>query len=201
MARSPLVSLEGRLALVTVAALLLGIVLALAAHAWLDAAPLAGALALLLGLVPVLIAARVIARPFQRFVAALADGLASMRDGDYSLSLARPRWPPELAALVDAYNAVGRRFRDERQTLHERELLLDTVIQTTPLALVLTNDAGAVIYSNLAARRLFLQGRKLEGLGFNALVSPRRNRCARRSPAARTRCSRCTSTARARSST
>jgi nitrogen fixation/metabolism regulation signal transduction histidine kinase len=170
MSRSSLLSLEGRLALVTVAALLLGIVLALAAHAWLDHAPLAAALALLVGLVPAVWAARAIAGPFQRFVAALADGLASLRDGDYSVSLATPRRPPELARLVDAYNAVGRRFRDERQTLHQRELLLDTVIQTTPLALVLTNDAGAVIYSNLAARGLLLQGRKLEGLGFNALV-------------------------------
>jgi nitrogen fixation/metabolism regulation signal transduction histidine kinase len=170
MARTSLLSLEGRLALVTVTALLLGIVLALGAHAWLNHAPLAGALALLVGLVPAAFAARAIARPFQRFVTALADGLASLRDGDYSLSLATPRWPPELARLVDAYNAVGRRFRDERQTLHQRELLLDTVIQATPLALVLTNDAGAVIFSNLAARGLFLQGRKLEGLRFNSLV-------------------------------
>ncbi|MCZ8130041.1 MAG: sensor histidine kinase [Steroidobacteraceae bacterium] len=40
-----------------------------------------------------------------------------------------------VAALVDPYNEVGRRFRDERQTLQSRGRLLDTVIQTTPLAL------------------------------------------------------------------
>src|SRR6185295_2243614 len=45
-------------------------------------------------------------------------------------------------------------------------LMLDTVIQTTPLALVLTNDADAVLYSNAAARRLFAEGRKLEGERF-----------------------------------
>jgi two-component system nitrogen regulation sensor histidine kinase NtrY len=170
MARSRSLSIEGRVALVAAGALLLGVVLALAAFAWLGNATLAGATALLVGLPAAIVASRSAARPLQRFVAALADGLASFRDGDYSLSLARPSRPAELAELVDAYNAVGRRFRDERQSLHQRELLLDTVIQTTPLALVLTNDDGAVIYSNLAARRLLLAGRKLEGLGFNALV-------------------------------
>jgi nitrogen fixation/metabolism regulation signal transduction histidine kinase len=170
MQRSSPLSLEGRLALVTGGALALGAGLGVAAYAWLEAAALAVAVALLAGLPLAVYFARAAARPFQRFVVALAGGLAGFRDGDFSLSLARPRRPPELADLVDAYNAVGERFREERQSLHQRELLLDTVIQTTPLALVLTNDDGAVIYSNLAARRLFLAGRKLEGHGFNALV-------------------------------
>jgi two-component system, NtrC family, nitrogen regulation sensor histidine kinase NtrY len=45
--------------------------------------------------------------------------------------------------------------------------MLDTVIQTTPLALVLTNVADAVLYSNSAARQLFGEGRKLEGERFS----------------------------------
>ncbi len=72
--------------------------------------------------------------------------------------------------LAGAYNGLGDRFRTERQTLLQRELLLDTVIQATPLALVLTSDAGAVIYANFAARRLFEAGRPIEGHRFNALV-------------------------------
>jgi nitrogen fixation/metabolism regulation signal transduction histidine kinase len=54
----------------------------------------------------------------------------------------------------------------ERQSLYQRELMLDTVIQTTPLALVLTNDTDTVLYSNSSARRLFAEGRKLEGDRF-----------------------------------
>jgi PAS domain-containing protein len=54
----------------------------------------------------------------------------------------------------------------ERQSLFQRELMLDTVIQATPLALVLTNNADAVVYSNSSARRLFAEGRKLEGDRF-----------------------------------
>jgi nitrogen fixation/metabolism regulation signal transduction histidine kinase len=164
-------SLEGRVALLAALSLALGVLLATVAAGLLAERPLAAVVALLVGLPGVLLAARAVGRPLERFVAALADGLGSLRDGDYSLSLARPRRAPELARLVEAYNAVGRRFRDERQTLHQRELLLDTVIQTTPLALVLTNDEGAIIYSNLAARRLFMAGRPLEGLGFGALVA------------------------------
>ena len=73
----------------------------------------------------------------------------------------------EMGELVDAYNGLGDRLRVERQSLYQRELMLDTVIQTTPLALVLTNDGDAVLYSNTAARQLFGEGRKLEGERFS----------------------------------
>jgi nitrogen fixation/metabolism regulation signal transduction histidine kinase len=66
---------------------------------------------------------------------------------------------------------MSQALRDERQDLFQRELLLDTVIQTTPLALVLTNPLQTVLYSNLAARQLFNEGRRLEGLNFEALLA------------------------------
>ena len=72
--------------------------------------------------------------------------------------------------MVTAYNALGDLLRRERLDLHQRELLLDTVIQTTPLVMVLTNTSGRVVYSNIAARQLFNAGRKLEGLDFLELL-------------------------------
>ena len=72
-----------------------------------------------------------------------------------------------MGELVENYNGLGDRLRVERQSLYQRELMLDTVIQTTPLALVLTNDGDAVLYSNSAARQLFAEGRKLEGARFS----------------------------------
>jgi nitrogen fixation/metabolism regulation signal transduction histidine kinase len=72
-----------------------------------------------------------------------------------------------MGDLVAAYNGLGDRLRVERQSLYQRELMLDTVIQTTPLAMVLTNDGDAVLYSNSAARQLFGEGRKLEGARFS----------------------------------
>ena len=88
-----------------------------------------------------------------------------------SRSRSRPRRRDELGALVGNYNAVGDVLRRERQDLFQRELLLDTVIQSTPLALVLANAAGHVIYSNTVARQMFGHGAKLEGLVFETLVN------------------------------
>ncbi len=88
-----------------------------------------------------------IATRWSRMARALADGIASIKDRDFSVSVTRAT-RDEMGELVDAYNGLGDRLRVERQSLYQRELMLDTVIQTTPLALVLTNDGDAVLYSN-----------------------------------------------------
>lgn len=102
---------------------------------------------------------------------ALADGLVSLNDADYSVSIAEPK-EPTLRRLVAAYNRLGSRLRSQRQDLYQRELLLDTVIQASPLALVLTNATGSILYGNLAARQLLSAGRKLEGLALVPLLEP-----------------------------
>ena len=83
---------------------------------------------------------------------ALADGISSLHDADYSVSIAEPR-DAKLRKLVTAYNALGGKLRSQRQDLYQRELLLDTVIQASPLALILTNATGTILYANLAARQ------------------------------------------------
>jgi len=108
--------------------------------------------------------ARLTAR-WSRMARALNDGILNLKDRDFSVSV-RAASHDELGALAASYNGLGERLRVERQSLYQRELMLDTVIQTTPLALVLTNDADAVLYSNLTARQLFGEGRKLEGARF-----------------------------------
>ncbi len=106
----------------------------------------------------------------ERIVSAVADGVAGLHDADYSISVAPPADEPALRRLVDGYNSLGARLRAQRQDLYQRELMLDTVIQSTPLALVLTNGPGSILYGNLAARQLYNGGRKLEGLSFAELV-------------------------------
>lgn len=103
-------------------------------------------------------------------VRAVHDGVMSLRDHDFSLSIS-PVPHGDLKDLVLAYNSLGNLLRRERLDLYQRELLLDTVIQTTPLVMVLTNAAGRIVYSNIAARQLFYGGRKLEGLEFPTLVA------------------------------
>ena len=106
---------------------------------------------------------------WSRTARALADGVASLRDRDFSISVTRTS-NDELGSLVADYNTLGDRLRIERQSLYQRELMLDTVIQTTPLALVLTNESDAVLYSNATARQLFGDGRKLEGNRFSGYL-------------------------------
>ena len=105
-----------------------------------------------------------------RIIDAVADGVAGLRDGDYSVSVAPPADDATLRRLVENYNGIGMRLRAQRQDLYQRELLLDTVIQASPVALVLTNAVGTVLYGNLAARQLFRRGQKIEGLSFQDLL-------------------------------
>ena len=108
-------------------------------------------------------------KPWSDTLTALKDGVASLRDHDFSLSIARGT-NDELGDLVDAYNSLGSVLRRERLDLHQRELMLDTVIQTSPLALVLTNANARIVFSNIAARQLLNAGRKLEGLAFTEVL-------------------------------
>jgi nitrogen fixation/metabolism regulation signal transduction histidine kinase len=144
---------------------LLAVGLTLTVRAYVTLPWLAAALAaLLLAPMAAWAGGRLTAR-WSRMARALNDGVLSLRDRDFSVSVTRAT-DDELGELVSNYNGLGDRLRVERQSLYQRELMLDTVIQTTPLALVLTNEADAVIYSNTTARQLFGGGRKLEGGRF-----------------------------------
>jgi len=105
-----------------------------------------------------------------RLLQALHDGIVSLRDRDFSVSLSAVE-DAELAGLIQAYNSLGELLRRERLDLYQRELLLDTVIQTTPLAMLLTEAGGRIVYSNVAARQLLHSGRKLEGLALAAVLA------------------------------
>jgi len=93
---------------------------------------------------------------------ALSGTVASYQDGDFAFSL---RWPQndELSDLVDAHNTLGDVLRKQRLDLVQRELLLDTMVQNTPVAMLLVAEGSAIVYANLAARQLLHQGRRLEG--------------------------------------
>jgi nitrogen fixation/metabolism regulation signal transduction histidine kinase len=126
-------------------------------------------LALVVGLPLALWLASNATRPWTDTITALKDGVASLRDHDFSLSIARGT-NDELGDLVESYNTLGSVLRRERLDLHQRELMLDTVIQTSPLALVLTNANARIVFSNISARQLLGGGRKLEGLDFSEVL-------------------------------
>src|ERR1043166_1797176 len=100
--------------------------------------------------------------------AVLGNALSAFRDGDFGLRLA-VRGDRELAELKAMYNALADTVRDNREALHQKEVLLDTILQRTPVAVVLLNAADRVIYSNTAARELLTDGARLKGRPLTAL--------------------------------
>lgn len=114
--------------------------------------------------------AHALVEPLRRLMRALESAVASYKDGDFSMSIGTSR-RDELGDLIRMHNALGQTLRDQRQHLAQRELLLDTVVQNTPVALVLTDPSGKVTYANIAARHLFNEGRALAGLDFDTVLA------------------------------
>lgn len=53
----------------------------------------------------------------------------------------------------------------------ERELLLRTLLDASPLAIVFYADAGRIVYTNQSAQRIFFEGEAAEGQNFLRLVA------------------------------
>ena len=129
--------------------------------------PWAAALAAIALLLPLLaLWVRRMLAPMQALLRALAGTVTAYRDGDFSFGI---RWDGSgaLRELVDAHNELGTVLRGQRNTLVQRELLLDTVVQNTPVAMVLLDPRQRVVLGNLAARRLLGGGHRLEGRNFD----------------------------------
>jgi two-component system nitrogen regulation sensor histidine kinase NtrY len=114
---------------------------------------------------PVVWLAARVTRPIAQMLRALAGTVASYREGDFSLSLVADR-SDELGELMTAHNELSAALRVQRAHLVQRELLLDTVMQNSPVALVLVDAHERIAYANIAARHLLSEGRSLNGLRF-----------------------------------
>lgn len=108
--------------------------------------------------------------PMHSLFRALAGTVASYRDGDYAFGL---NWKGkgELGRLVDAHNRLGEALREQRQALVQRELLLDTMVQNTPVAMLLVDPSDHIVHGNLAARKMLGHGHRLEGQAFADIVA------------------------------
>jgi two-component system, NtrC family, nitrogen regulation sensor histidine kinase NtrY len=161
----PRFSLKGKLALLLVLVTALAAALGAAlAHA-LDSLILAWVLVVGIALFPLLWLAARATRPQSQLLRALSGTVASYREGDFSVSLVAGR-EDELGELMTAHNELAAALRAQRAHLVQRELLLDTVMQNSPVALVLVDAQERVAYANIAARQLLSEGRSLNGLRF-----------------------------------
>ena len=108
-------------------------------------------------------------QPFAQQLKALSSLVAAWRDQDFSTSIAKPE-NAHLNELTQTLNALGDTLRSERVNLVQRELMLDTLIQNTPTALVLVAMNQRVVVCNLAARELFNAGKRFEGEAWDAVI-------------------------------
>jgi signal transduction histidine kinase len=108
-------------------------------------------------------------RPIGRTIADLGSGIRAFRDRDFSMRIAGGR-ADELGDLVRLYNRVGEILREERHQIRQRELLLQTALDQSPIAIVLVNPLERVLYANVEARRLFLGGAPLAGRHFGEIL-------------------------------
>jgi len=159
------VSLEGKLALLLLVIVALTAALGACAAHWLNSVLLGWILVVGAALFPLLWIASRAVRPIHRILRGLSGTVASFREGDFSLSLVA-EGNDELGDLVNAHNELAGALREQRAHLVQRELLLDTVMQNSPVALVLVDSYRRIAVANIAARHLFNEGRSLIGLGF-----------------------------------
>jgi nitrogen fixation/metabolism regulation signal transduction histidine kinase len=135
-----------------------------AAHA-LGSVLLAWSLIVAAAVLPICWLAARVMQPIGQMLRALSSTVASYREGDFSLSLVVNRGD-ELGELMTAHNELSAALRTQRAHLVQRELLLDTVMQNSPVALVLVDAHERIAYANLAARHSLSEGRSLNGLRF-----------------------------------
>jgi two-component system nitrogen regulation sensor histidine kinase NtrY len=110
----------------------------------------------------VLITVRFPFRRLRKNLLAITDGVRGFAEGDFSLRL-HVTGDDEITELVSLYNQMGDVLRAERSESLQKELLLETVFQATPLSILLTSESGRVVFANRAARDLFTPGERLEG--------------------------------------
>jgi two-component system, NtrC family, nitrogen regulation sensor histidine kinase NtrY len=120
-------------------------------------------------LVPCFWLASRVLRPVQQVLRALSGTVASYREGNFSQSLVVER-QDELGELMLAHNELAAALRTQRAHLVQRELLLDTVMQNSPVALVLVDGNDRIAYANLASRHILSEGRSLNGLRFSEIL-------------------------------
>lgn len=127
------------------------------------------ALALLLASLLFYLVVRAVSR-YTDDIASLEIALFNISDSNFGVSMPEPKLL-EMRAVQKLMNQTFGQLRQQRQNIHQKEMLLDKVIESSPLALVLTNQDGRLIFSNSAARHLFNQGRAMEGLSFDELLA------------------------------
>ncbi|WP_080760270.1 sensor histidine kinase [Pseudoalteromonas luteoviolacea] len=92
----------------------------------------------------------------------IEQGFLSLIDGDFSVSIA-PKNDPTYDRVFNLFNQCTEKLRKERQHLYQREMLLDKVLNTSPVVTFLVSPEHKIIFANRAAELMFKEGDSLLG--------------------------------------
>jgi len=108
-------------------------------------------------------------RAFFQPLELIRTGAQLLRDGDFTTRI-REVGQPEMDPLIDVYNRMIDRLREERQRLAEQHVLLDKILRASPSGILTFDFDGRAVLANPAAGRLLratadgLLGRRLDEL-------------------------------------
>src|SRR5262249_58073778 len=81
------------------------------------------------------LANRMIVGPVRNILVALGDGLLSFSERDYGVRITRQR-DDDVGELVARFNRLGEMLKTEHNDIYQREILIETVMETRPQAVV-----------------------------------------------------------------
>ncbi|TKB51699.1 sensor histidine kinase [Ferrimonas aestuarii] len=103
--------------------------------------------------------------PITQGLSGLETGLLNLGDNDYANSLTETG-PAPIKALLISYNRTAEKLREQRYHLHQRELLLDKVVQNSPMLVLLCDQRQRVVFANHRCELMLgqptLAGKKLD---------------------------------------
>lgn len=162
-------SLEARLFAVAALAVVTTALVGLGLSAFLDSPWLTFLISLPLGLSLAFVLVLTLTRALRRGLDAIDEGMLNLTDNDFSVTLA-PSHLSELNRIIEHYNQLANSLRRERQTLHQRELLLDTVMENSLMSVLIADQNRRVIYANRVAEQLLRRGEPITGLRLPELL-------------------------------
>jgi nitrogen fixation/metabolism regulation signal transduction histidine kinase len=110
--------------------------------------------------------------PVRATLVALGDGLLSFAERDYGVRIAPPR-DADIGELVARFNRLGEKLKTEHNDVYQREMVLETVLDFTPSAVFLVNEAERILFANSTARDLLGDHKKLEGRELGDILGQR----------------------------
>jgi len=105
----------------------------------------------------------------QIILQSLDHGLQSLRDNDFSVSLNQQK-EASYNSLINAFNQTSNKLREERQRLYQREMMLDKVLNASPMVTILVDHRDTITFTNNSAQQAFELNGSIVGLRWSKLL-------------------------------